>query len=194
MADARDYVYRVAWSDEDQEYVATCAEFAPALSWLDPSPTEALAGIMRTVQEVLDDLAANGEEIPKPRPRKLAVHVKDSDLVDEVNALLDAEKYGEPFNEERAAQLREKHWLTVGLMRVFRAEADETGTASAYDELLAHFADLGAEPTEADHEWAAATDRVNELRREFEALHPKRSEAAYQRLLAEHPEWESEDE
>ena len=155
--EARDYVYRVAWSDEDQEYVATCAEFSPTLSWLDPSPTEALSGIMRTVQEVLDDLADNGEEIPQPHPRKIATRVKDSDLVDEVNAMLDAEKYGEPFNEERAAQLREEHWLTVGLMRIFRAEIDDETSAAlivAYDEALDHFADLGAEPTGADREWA----------------------------------------
>lgn len=150
MAEAKDYVYRVAWSDEDEEFVATCAEFSPALSWLDPSPTKALAGIMRTVAEVLTDLTGNGEEIPKPHPRKLAAHHKDSDLVDEVNAMLDAEKYGEPFNEERAAQLREEHWLTVGLMQVSRAEADP----GAYDELLNHFAALGSEPTEADRAWA----------------------------------------
>ena len=222
MADASRCTYRVAWSDADEEFVATCAEFSPALAWLDASPTEALAGIMRTVAEVLTDLADNGEEIPQPHPRKLATRVKDGDLVDEINAMLDAEKYGEPFNEERAAQLREEHWLMVGLMRVFRSEAeldDETSGAliAAYDEALDHFAGLGAEPTEADHEWAervspdkstipelrdeytteewaAATDRVHELRRQFEAEHPGRSEAAYQRLLAEHPEWESEDE
>ena len=41
------------------------------------------------------------------------------------------------------------------------AQPDTTANAKseqqvmdAYDELLDHFADLGAEPTEADHEWA----------------------------------------
>lgn len=28
------YTYRVSWSEEDAEFVATCAEF-PGLSWLD---------------------------------------------------------------------------------------------------------------------------------------------------------------
>jgi predicted RNase H-like HicB family nuclease len=38
------YTYRVTWSEEDEEYVGLCAEF-PSLSWLEPSPEEALKGI-----------------------------------------------------------------------------------------------------------------------------------------------------
>jgi hypothetical protein len=57
MPDATHYTYRVAWSVEDGEHVATVAEF-PLLSWLAPTPVEALAG--------LADLAASGEPTPGP--------------------------------------------------------------------------------------------------------------------------------
>src|ERR1700744_3586309 len=59
------YTYRISWSSEDSEYVATCAEF-PSLSWLDKDQVEALTGIKRLVQDVVDDMHANGETIPTP--------------------------------------------------------------------------------------------------------------------------------
>ena len=65
MADAAHYTYRVAWSVEDGEHVATVAEF-PSLSWLAPTPVEALAGLADVVRDVLTDLAATGEPIPEP--------------------------------------------------------------------------------------------------------------------------------
>ena len=42
MPDATHYTYRVAWSVEDGEHVATVAEF-PSLSWLAHTESEALA-------------------------------------------------------------------------------------------------------------------------------------------------------
>lgn len=48
MPDATHYTYRVAWSVEDGEHVATVAEF-PSLSWLAPTPVEALAGLANVV-------------------------------------------------------------------------------------------------------------------------------------------------
>jgi predicted HicB family RNase H-like nuclease len=65
MPDATHYTYRVAWSAEDGEHVATVAEF-PSLSWLAPSQVEALAGLADVVRDVLADLAASGEPIPEP--------------------------------------------------------------------------------------------------------------------------------
>ena len=59
------YTYRVTWSSEDQEHVGLCAEF-PSLSWLAPSPEEALAGIRNLVRDVLEDLAATAEPAPAP--------------------------------------------------------------------------------------------------------------------------------
>jgi len=59
------YAYRVTWSNEDGEYVATCAEF-PSLSWLDPDEVEAIRGIRAVVAQVVEDLRANGEAIPEP--------------------------------------------------------------------------------------------------------------------------------
>jgi predicted HicB family RNase H-like nuclease len=65
MPDATHYTYRVAWSVEDGEHVATVAEF-PSLSWLAGTPVEALAGLADAVREVLADMAASGEVIPEP--------------------------------------------------------------------------------------------------------------------------------
>ncbi len=59
------YNYRVTWSEEDQEYVALCAEF-PSLSWLASSPEEALTGIRNIVAEVVADMQANREAVPEP--------------------------------------------------------------------------------------------------------------------------------
>ena len=59
------YTYRVTWSEEDGEYASLCAEFA-SLSWLAPTPEEALAGIRRLVADVVADLRANGEPVPEP--------------------------------------------------------------------------------------------------------------------------------
>lgn len=59
------YTYRVTWSDEDQEFVGTCAEF-PALSWLDAEPERALGGIRRLVRECVGDMERSGEAVPEP--------------------------------------------------------------------------------------------------------------------------------
>jgi predicted HicB family RNase H-like nuclease len=59
------YTYRVTWSEEDNEYVGLCAEF-PSLSWLEPSPEEALKGIRQTVAQVVADLKKSGEPVPEP--------------------------------------------------------------------------------------------------------------------------------
>ena len=59
------YAYRVQWSNEDGEYVGTCAEF-PGLSWLDDSPALTLNGIQQVVREAVEDMERNGETIPEP--------------------------------------------------------------------------------------------------------------------------------
>ena len=59
------YTYRITWSSEDNEHVGLCAEF-PSLSWLAPTPDEALDGIQRLVRECLADMHTTGEKIPQP--------------------------------------------------------------------------------------------------------------------------------
>ena len=59
------YSYRITWSAEDGEHVGLCAEF-PSLSWLAPTPREALAGIQRLVSECVSDMRTNGEPVPEP--------------------------------------------------------------------------------------------------------------------------------
>ncbi len=59
------YTYRVSWSPDDDEYVATVVEFR-LLSWLAPDPAAALLGLRALVAEVVDDLLASGESVPEP--------------------------------------------------------------------------------------------------------------------------------
>ena len=59
------YTYRVTWSEEDGEFVGLCAEF-PKLSWLAKNPDEAMKGIRAVVHDCVEDMAENGEDIPKP--------------------------------------------------------------------------------------------------------------------------------
>ena len=63
--DISHYTYRVTWSAEDQEFVATCLEF-PSLSWLAASQVDALQGLEAVVRDVVADLHARGERIPEP--------------------------------------------------------------------------------------------------------------------------------
>lgn len=65
MSRADKYTYRVAWSKEDREYVATVAEL-PSLSWLAATPEEALSGMQGLVEEVLVDMKRSHEAIPEP--------------------------------------------------------------------------------------------------------------------------------
>jgi predicted RNase H-like HicB family nuclease len=59
------YTYRVSYSPEDRQHVASVAEW-PSLSWLADTPADALAGAQRLVLEILEDMAQSGEEAPVP--------------------------------------------------------------------------------------------------------------------------------
>ncbi len=59
------FTYRVSWSEEDGEHVATCAEF-PSLSHLAREPEAALSGIRALVKDVVADMRKNGEPVPEP--------------------------------------------------------------------------------------------------------------------------------
>ena len=61
------YHYRTEWSIDDDEFVGLATEF-PSLSFLAPTPHEALAGIRSLVAEVLRDMAQTGETPPVPAP------------------------------------------------------------------------------------------------------------------------------
>jgi predicted HicB family RNase H-like nuclease len=59
------YTYRLSWSPEDGEFVATCAEF-PSLSWLAEDQVEALRGIRQVVADAVADMERSGEDVPVP--------------------------------------------------------------------------------------------------------------------------------
>ena len=64
-AQANHYTYRIAWSAQDSEFIATVVEF-PSLSWFAQTRESALDGLTSVVEEVLRDMLAEGEEIPRP--------------------------------------------------------------------------------------------------------------------------------
>lgn len=51
----KNYIYKITWSIEDNEYVGLCKEF-PSLSWLDKTPEKALIGIQQLTQEIVKDM------------------------------------------------------------------------------------------------------------------------------------------
>ncbi|MDO4760865.1 MAG: toxin-antitoxin system HicB family antitoxin [Corynebacterium sp.] len=59
------YTYQTFWSKEDDSYVATVFEF-PGLSWLEQTPEHAVSGLRSLVEEVIEDMLANGEQVPTP--------------------------------------------------------------------------------------------------------------------------------
>ena len=63
--DVSHYTYRVAWSAEDGEFVATCLEL-PSLSWLADSQIDALQGLEAVVRDVVVDMEQQGEKTPLP--------------------------------------------------------------------------------------------------------------------------------
>lgn len=63
--DVSHYTYRVTWSAEDAEHVATVAEF-PSLSWLAPTPQDALQGMADLISSTVADMTAAGEDVPLP--------------------------------------------------------------------------------------------------------------------------------
>ena len=63
--DSARYTYRVTWSVDDEEFVATCVEF-PSLSWLAASPEDALSGLRAVVDDVVTDMHETGEDVPEP--------------------------------------------------------------------------------------------------------------------------------
>ena len=65
MIEAKHYAYRVVWSGDDGEYVATVAEF-PSLSWLDVDQGKALRSLVKLVEGVIVDLASSNEPVPTP--------------------------------------------------------------------------------------------------------------------------------
>ena len=59
------YGYRVAWSNEDDAYVATCAELE-GLSGLGDTAQEALSELRVAVELAIEEFTDSGTEIPKP--------------------------------------------------------------------------------------------------------------------------------
>lgn len=59
------FSYSVSWSEDDEGFVATVAEF-PSLSWIDEERRTAEDGLVALVAEVLEDMGQSGEPAPEP--------------------------------------------------------------------------------------------------------------------------------
>lgn len=79
ITDTARYSFHVTWSPEDAEFIATCVEF-PSLSWLAGTPEKALTGLRIVVDEIVDDMRANDEPVPEPRPPGTTPGSSNSDL------------------------------------------------------------------------------------------------------------------
>ena len=65
LDDAPHYAYRVVWSSEDAEYIATALEWGPGLSWLGADPDEALRGLRVLIDQAVADLREGGKPVPE---------------------------------------------------------------------------------------------------------------------------------
>ena len=61
----QEYSYNVAWSENDKAFIGRVVEF-PSLAAHGNTQEKALREIRTVVQYVLEDLAAEGENIPEP--------------------------------------------------------------------------------------------------------------------------------
>ena len=69
MFEAKDYTYRVFWSEEDQAYVATVIEF-PRLSSIEDTANAALDGMRNEVEFLLGVMEKDNMDIPTPLHRR----------------------------------------------------------------------------------------------------------------------------
>ncbi|MDD7944558.1 hypothetical protein PUW79_07940 [Microbacterium sp. NE2HP2] len=68
---ARDYDVQTGRDRETGEYVAIVKEF-PSLSWVSEyNRVLAASGLRDLLNDVLEDMYANGEDVPRPRTREL---------------------------------------------------------------------------------------------------------------------------
>ena len=59
------YKYAVSWSDEDKQYVGTCAEF-PSVSFLASHRSNAFSGIQELICLIVEDMLIADETVPEP--------------------------------------------------------------------------------------------------------------------------------
>jgi predicted HicB family RNase H-like nuclease len=63
--DARDYLFTVVWSEEDQAFIGRVLEF-PSLAAHGSTQAKALNEIRTVVEHTFQDLLDSGEEVPAP--------------------------------------------------------------------------------------------------------------------------------
>ena len=84
-----------------------------------------------------------------------------------------ADRAGARVFEDGRIILTEDQW--ADLLEILAAptpEQEEQRVMNGYDELIAHFESLGADPTPEDHEWAARVSGVSGLQRRNRVRNP----------------------
>ena len=66
------YSFQIFWSEEDQAYVATCAEF-PGLSALGETHEEALSEAQTALELMIETYREKGIPLPEPKATLLEV-------------------------------------------------------------------------------------------------------------------------
>lgn len=69
MYKAEEYTYRVFWSEEDNAYITTVAEF-PRLSSIEGTQAESFAGMVDLLGFLLGEMEKDGEPIPVPLTKR----------------------------------------------------------------------------------------------------------------------------
>lgn len=90
---ATKYTYCVFWSEEDQAFVGTVAEF-PSLAVVEDWQEEAFKGIVEAVNFILEDMFNAGEKPPKPKKHEVGKNKSEIEQgIEELNKNQNREIY-----------------------------------------------------------------------------------------------------
>jgi len=120
------FTYRVSWSEEDGEYVGTCAEF-PSLSHLDADQEATLRGIRELVADVVVDMRVNGESVPEPLAERTYSGKFQARIPPELHRMLSIEAAEARVSLNRLVSLR----LAAPAALIFAAPAKAQGRRGA---------------------------------------------------------------
>ena len=75
MYKAEEYTYRVFWSEEDNCFITTVAEW-PRLSSVEDTQQASFSGMVELVRFLIAEMTKNGEEPPRPiSKRRFSGHI-----------------------------------------------------------------------------------------------------------------------
>jgi predicted RNase H-like HicB family nuclease len=118
------YHYRISFSEEDGEYVATCDE-VPGLSGLGGTPQDAVTQLETALRGWLEYLTE--QQVPLPEPRSVALRVRV--LGGEFRAVGVAECFGETEADPNKPSRVDLRWSAESLPRTTDPQGRESERA-----------------------------------------------------------------